>query len=139
MCKYEEIALRQYVALCRLDGIRSLHTDKIQYLKQWKVENKVWRGYKRHSEVCQWDVFSLKQARHTVPLLQSVFQANAAHINFGKYTLYSCYGNTANCSTFPIAIAIIFENEDNGWTMFWKFVKNIHPTIQEPRNTIITD
>ena len=55
---------------------------------------------------------SLKQARHTLPLLQSVFQANAAHMNFGKYTLYSCYENTANGNTFLVAIAIIFDNED---------------------------
>ena len=82
----------------------------------------------------------MKQARHTVPLLQSVFQADAAHMNFGKYTLYSCYGTTANGNTFPVAIAIIFGNEDkDGWTRFWKFVKNIHPSIDDPRNTIITD
>ena len=73
---------------------------------------------------------SLQQARHTVPLLQSVFQADAAHKNFGKYTLYSCYGNSANGNTFPVALAIIFGNEDrDGWTRFWKFVQRIHPTI----------
>ena len=83
---------------------------------------------------------SLQQARHTVPFLQSVFQADAAHMNFGKYTLYSCFGNTANGNTFPVALAIIFGNEDKeGWTRFWKFVRRIHPTIQEPKNTIITD
>ena len=82
----------------------------------------------------------LRIAENTVPLLQSVFQADAAHMNFGKYTLYSCYGTTANGNTFPVAIAIIFGNEDkDGWTRFWKFVKTIHPSIDDPRNTIITD
>ena len=32
---------------------------------------------------------SLQQACHTVSLLQSVCQADAAHMNLGKYTLYS--------------------------------------------------
>jgi hypothetical protein len=41
---------------------------------------------------------------------------------------------------FPVALAIIFGNEDKeGWTRFWKLVQGIHPTIQEPKNTIITD
>ena len=83
---------------------------------------------------------SLQQACHTVPFLQSVFQADAAHMNFGKYTLYSCYGNSANGKTFTVALAIIFGNEDrDGWPKFWNFVQGIHPTIQEPKNTIITD
>ncbi len=33
-------------------------------------------------------------------------------MNFGKYTLYSCYGITANCNAFLVAIGIIFGNED---------------------------
>jgi hypothetical protein len=39
-----------------------------------------------------------------VPHLQDVFQADAAHMNFGKYTLFSCYGSTANANTSPIAL-----------------------------------
>ncbi len=50
-------------------------------------------------------------------MLQNVVQADAAHINFGKYTLYSAYGNTANANMSLIAFAIIFGNEDcAGWT-----------------------
>ncbi len=61
-------------------------------------------------------------------------------MNFGKYTLYSCYRNTANGNSFPIALAIIFGNEDKeGWTRFWKFVQGIHPMNQDPKNIIITD
>ncbi len=57
-------------------------------------------------------------------------------MNFGKYTLYSCYRKTDNGNTFLVAIAIIFGNEDkDGWTRFWRFIRG----IQEPRNTIITD
>jgi hypothetical protein len=40
-------------------------------------------------------------------------------MNFGKYTLYSCYGTTANCSTYPVAFGILFGNEDKeGWMDF---------------------
>jgi hypothetical protein len=145
--KCEEIALSQHIALKKVEGTKLMRTEKIEYIKQWKHDNKVMleeSGLCHNSSETHRFVsgvfLSLQQARHTVPFLQSVFQADAAHMNFGKYTLYSCYGNTANGNTFPVAIAIIFGNEDKeGWTRFWKFVLRIHPTIQEPKNTIITD
>ena len=55
---------------------------------------------------------SMSFSKEVVPFLQDVYQADAAHCNFGKYTLYSCYGTTANCNTAPIAFAILFGNED---------------------------
>ncbi len=51
-------------------------------------------------------------AGKTVPFLQQVFQADACHMSFGKYTLYSCYGITAKCNTYPVAFGILFGNED---------------------------
>jgi hypothetical protein len=50
---------------------------------------------------------SISAARNAVPLLQTVYQADATHMNFGKYMLYSCYGVTANCNAFPVAFGII--------------------------------
>ena len=62
----------------------------------------------------------------TVPLLQTVYQSDAAHTNVGKYSLYSCYGIDFNANTFPVCIAIIFDNEDKeGWVRFWQFVIKI--------------
>ncbi len=60
---------------------------------------------------------SIAPAKNSVPLLQTaVYQADAAHMNFGKYTLYSCYGITSNCNLFPVAFGIVFSNEDKeGW------------------------
>ncbi len=55
---------------------------------------------------------SISAAKNEVPLLQTVYQADAAHMNFGRYTLYSCYGITTNCNAFPVAFGIIFGNED---------------------------
>jgi hypothetical protein len=69
-----------------------------------------------------------------------VYQADAAHTNFGKYTLYSCYGITANCNALPVALGIVFGNEDReGWGLFWKFAKSHHPMIDQRTVTIITD
>jgi hypothetical protein len=83
---------------------------------------------------------SISGAKNTVPLPQTVYQADAAHMNFGKYTLYSCYGITANCNAFPVAIGIIFGNEDkDGWERFWKFTSTQHPCLNHARVTIITD
>ncbi len=55
---------------------------------------------------------SILGAKNTVPVLQTVYQADAAHMNFGKHTLYSCYGITAKCNAFPVVFGIIFGNED---------------------------
>jgi hypothetical protein len=50
--------------------------------------------------------------KQNVPLFQTMYQSDAAHMNFGKYTLYSCHGITANCNASPVAFAIVFGNED---------------------------
>ncbi len=56
-------------------------------------------------------MFATSNAQRTVPHLQRVFQADACHMSFGKYTLYSCYGTTANGNTSPAAFGIHFGNE----------------------------
>jgi hypothetical protein len=61
-------------------------------------------------------------------------------MNFGKYTLYSCHGTTANCNTYPVAFGILFGNEEKeGWKLFWNFEKSVHPSMDDSRVTIITD
>ncbi len=85
-------------------------------------------------------LFSTLGARKAVSFLQQVFQADACHMNFGKYTLYSCYGTTANCNTYPVAFRILVGNEDKeGWMEFWDFAKLVHPSFDDTRVTIITD
>jgi hypothetical protein len=79
-------------------------------------------------------------SKHAVPYLQDVFQADAAHCNFGKYTLYSCYGTTANCNTAPVAFAILFGNENkDGCEAFWKFALMQHAGLNQYTKTYITD
>ena len=85
-------------------------------------------------------VFAPSHSTVTAPHLQNVIQADAAHIHFGKYTLYSAYGSTADASMFPLAFAYFFGNEDiAGWSKFWKFVVKIHPHLNSDEITIITD
>ena len=84
--------------------------------------------------------FSPSTAKETVPKLHRVFQADAAHTAFGKYTLFSLYGTTANGNMYPVALGYVFGNENKAaWMSFWEFVVKIHPSLNEPECTIITD
>ena len=75
-----------------------------------------------------------------VPFLQDVIQADGAHMSFGKYTLFTAYGTTANANMSPLAYGIFFGNEDKAnWSRFWAFVKRAHPIITMEGKTIITD
>jgi hypothetical protein len=79
-------------------------------------------------------------AKQNVPMLQMVYQSDAAHMNFGKYTLYSCYWITADCNASPVAFGIVFGNEDkSGWVEFWTFAKKIYPCLNTPETTSITN
>jgi hypothetical protein len=64
-------------------------------------------------------LFSLSTSKRTAPHLQTVFQAGAAHLNWGKYTLYSLYGTTAECQCTAVSFGILFRNEDlESWISF---------------------
>ncbi len=59
------------------------------------------------------------------PFLHDVIQADAAHMSFGKYTLFLAYANTANRTMAPLGFAMIFGNEDmTNWVRFWKFIQS---------------
>ena len=75
-----------------------------------------------------------------VPLLQRVFQADAAHMNIGKYTLYSMYSATANCNMLPVVHGILFGNENkSNWQKMFKFTREVHPSVNMSDVTILTD
>lgn len=120
--------------------------EKIEFITNWKDKNELLlqesglRNVTSNLMFVSGIFFSIKGARDVVPHLQKVFQADACHMNFGKYTLYSCYGTTANCNTFPVAMSIQFGNEDKlGWMQFWDFAKTLHPSLDDKDTTIITD
>jgi hypothetical protein len=61
-------------------------------------------------------------------------------MSFGKYTLFTAYGTTANANMSPLAYGIFFGNEDKAnWSRFWAFVKRAHPILNMEGKTIITD
>jgi hypothetical protein len=84
--------------------------------------------------------FAPSFSTRTVPELQCLFMADACHLNFGKYTLFCCYGVTANANMFPVAVGIVFGNENgHSWGEFWEYVKKLHPSMDIEDITIITD
>jgi hypothetical protein len=78
--------------------------------------------------------------KEMVPHLQKVLMADACHLNFGKYTLFPCYGITTNSNASPVVFAIVFGNESTStWKQFWKYAVELHPYIDAGDITIITD
>ena len=54
--------------------------------------------------------------------------------------MFSCYGVTANSNASPVAFAILFGNESTStWRQFWKYCIELHPSMDSPDITIITD
>ena len=145
--KVEEMVLTQHIASMKASGVKLLKQQKIDFIAEWRKENQalllkagLGEGPSDRNCFVTGIFISLSTARATVPLLQTVYQADAAHTNFGKYTLYSCYGVSSNGNTFPVCLAIVFGNEDkDGWTRFWEFATRIHPCINRPVTTVITD
>ncbi len=128
--------LAEFTRLMKAEGIKLMQQDKYDFLDEWKSDNAALLEKAGLLDVSNKTQFvsgiflSLAQARSTVPLLQNVYQADAVHTNFGKYTLYSCYGIDANGNTFPVALALIFGNEDKeGWVRFWEFIKKVHGCV----------
>ncbi len=62
-------------------------------------------------------LFAPSFVQRTIPHLQKTYMADACHLNFGKYTLFSCYGVTENSNMSPVGFAIIFRNDNtSNWT-----------------------
>jgi hypothetical protein len=59
-----------------------------------------------------WIFFAPSLSQATVPELQHLVIADVCHLNFGKYTLFSCYGITSNANMCPVEFAIILGNEN---------------------------
>jgi len=65
---------------------------------------------------------------------------DACHLNFGKHTLFSCYGRTANANMLGVGFAIVFGNKNGAsWKLFWEFLLETHPSMNASDITMITD
>ncbi len=103
------------------EGICMTRDMKKNYMSEWmSVNNKMLQsgglGIQKIGEptpqFCGVVFFLMSYSNAVVPFLQNVFQADAAHMNFGKYTLFSlCYGSTANANTSLIAFAILLRTK----------------------------
>jgi hypothetical protein len=75
-----------------------------------------------------------------LPFLQEVIQADAAHMVFGKYTLFLVYANTANGNMSPLGFGMLFGDKDKeNWSHFWWFIRKTHPIINQPEKMILKD
>jgi hypothetical protein len=128
-----------------LDNSTMDKAERLEYISQWKQDHRdllLEQLGPKDVNVSFLDgiFFSPSFSQGTVPQLQRLMMADACHLNFGKYTLYSCYGITANANMFPVGFAIIFGNENLlSWKAFWKFVVELHPSVNQRDVTIVTD
>ncbi len=120
--------------------------EKVKYVNNWNNNNDAFLCDAFGFEVSPQFKFltgifiSLSTTKEQFPFLQDVLQADAAHMSFGKYTLYSVYGTNANGTMSALEFALLFGNEDKqSWTQFWNFIKKTHPTINQSKYTIITN
>jgi hypothetical protein len=115
------------------------------YWNTWKKENydllvnqlgyKTTKGHFLHGVF-----YAPSFSKATVPELQTVFTADACHLNFGEYTMFLCHGVTANANMLPVGFAIIFGNENaSNWKEFWRFILCMHPLINRGEVTMISD
>ncbi len=122
----------QHWKAANIDGI--LPADRKDFVLQWrkKHESKLYELLGTPSDELRLQFldgifFAPSFAKATVPLLQKVYMADACHLNFGKYTLFSCYGVTANSNASPVAFAIIFATRapvpgDSSGSMHWNCI-----------------
>jgi hypothetical protein len=121
--------------------------EKVEYVNNWKKDNDAFLcdafGFEDGPQFkfLTGIFISPSTSKEQFPFLQEVLQADAAHMSFGKYTLYSVYGTNANGTMSALGFALLFGNEDKkqSWTQFWNFIKKTHPTINQSKYTIITD
>jgi hypothetical protein len=121
--------------------------EQVKYVKQWRSENDAFLSTELGLSDCTHQktfvkgvLFATSTSSHTVPLLQDVIQADGANSQYGKYTLYLAYGSNANGHMSPVALGLLFGNEDKAnWATFWNFVKELHPSLDNVRKTFLTD
>ncbi len=138
---HEELMRRKKMKLPALDK-----TLQLKYMNKLKAENELFLNNVFGLEDCPQFLFltgilfATSSSKHLAPLLQPVIQADGAHSSFGKYMLYLAYATIANGNMSPLAFGLLFGNEDSkNWSKFWSYVKKIHPCIDSPEVTILTD
>jgi hypothetical protein len=92
------VVIEQKMNSVKKDGKMMVRAEKLQYLQKWELANmemledvglgKNCGDNKGAAPTFLCGIFlSISGAKNTVPLLQTVYQADAAHMNFGKYNI----------------------------------------------------
>ena len=138
---HEDLLRRKKMKLPALDK-----AGQLQYVNKWKAKNELYLNTEfgfndgPQSTFLTGILFATSSSKCLVLLLQHLVQADDAHSSLGKYKLFSAYATTANGNMSPLAFGLLFGNEDtNNWSKFWSFVKKVHPCIDSPKVTILTD
>jgi hypothetical protein len=120
--------------------------EKVDYVYNWKKDNDTFLcdafGFDDDPQFqfLMGIFITPSTSKEQFPLLQEVLQADTAHMSFGKYTLYSVYGASANGTMSALGFALLFGNEDKqSWMQFGNFIRKTHPTINQSKYTFITD
>jgi hypothetical protein len=109
----DRVVLSDHMHKNKAEGKLMMKAEKIEFVSNWKLESKEvledgGLGEPKLGAVplnyFSGILFLTSGAQKAVPFLQRVFQADACHMNFGKYTLYSCFGYTANCNNLSSCI-----------------------------------
>jgi hypothetical protein len=108
--------------------------EKVEYVNNWKKENNIFLcdtlGLEDGPQYKYGYLHSPSTSKKQVPFLQEVLQADAAHMSFGNYTLYSVNVTTANGTMSALRFAMLFGIKGKeSWSHFWKFIKKTHSTI----------
>ncbi len=99
----------------KLDMFRD---ERVEYVNNWKKDNDAFLcdafGFEDGPQFkfLTGIFISPSTSKEQFPFLQEVLQADAAHMSFGKYTLYSVYGTNANETMSALGFALLFGNED---------------------------
>jgi hypothetical protein len=97
--------------------------EKVDYVNNWKKDNDTLLcdafGFEDGPQFkfLMGIFISPSTSKEQFPFLREVLQTDAAHMSFGKYTLYSVYGTNANGFMPALGFALLFGNEDKqSWT-----------------------
>jgi len=119
---------------------------RVDYVNKWLIDHQIQLekslGLEDGPEVkfLTGILMATSTSKTVAPFLEDVIQADAAHMSFGKYTLFSAYAGSANGKMVGLGFGILFGNETyENWKTFWEFLVKTHPIVNLPSKTIITD
>jgi hypothetical protein len=106
--KIERLVVREELIRLKNETNGSLDREEgRQFWSKWKTDHYALLvnqlGFKTQDSRFFHSVFFTPSfTKTTVPKLQTLFTADACHLNFGKYTLFACYGVTANANSLRL-------------------------------------